>query len=139
MPAPKPLPVVTIAPKEPVPQEPKSIVGDPPSPIGTGFMPESDVTIHKKKVQLTHPGGPQNVLYETVETTEVRPGRKPTTPKRTIIVRRNPNKPGMKPITRGSNQVRQGPKVQRHLVRKPPAGMHIRLPMPFPGLPMIKP
>ena len=54
------------------------------SPIGTGFMPETDVTIHKKKVQVSHPGGPQNILYETVETTEVRPGKKPA-PHRVMV------------------------------------------------------
>ena len=42
-------------------------------PIGTGFAPGSEVTIHKKQVKLTHPDGDKsNVLFETIETDEKR-------------------------------------------------------------------
>jgi len=40
------------SPTHPAPGEPSG------SPIGTGFAPNSDVTIHKKQVKVTHPGGP---------------------------------------------------------------------------------
>ena len=44
-------------------------------PIGTGFQPDSDVTIHRNQVRMEHPGGPQNTFYEKIETTEVRSGK----------------------------------------------------------------
>ena len=41
-------------------------------PIGTGFAPGSDVTIHRNKVSISHPSGPGSVLMEKTETTEIR-------------------------------------------------------------------
>ena len=42
-------------------------------PIGTGFAPGSDVTIHKKQVKLTHPNNDNSsVVFETIETDEKR-------------------------------------------------------------------
>ena len=35
-------------------------------------MPDSDVTVHRRKVHLTHPEGPDSVLFETFETHETR-------------------------------------------------------------------
>ena len=42
-------------------------------PIGTGFAPGSEVTLHRKKVKLSHPDGDKSsVVFETIETDEKR-------------------------------------------------------------------
>lgn len=55
----------------------KGPVSDAPQspPIGTGFAPNSDVTIRRQKVAMSHPDGPGSYLFEKTETTEHRGGR----------------------------------------------------------------
>lgn len=54
------------------PHAPQKAVVEQSPPIGTGFAPGSDVTIHRQRISMSHPQGPGSYLYEKTETTEVR-------------------------------------------------------------------
>ena len=110
------------APTQPAPAMP---------PIGTGFMPDSSVTIHKKKMNVQHPQGPNSLFMESVETTEVRPPRanRPTPP--AIMVR---GRGGLPPMPAPGPMMGGAPRIIRMnsaapSCRGPPRGGP--LPPPF--------